>query len=93
MESKILVEIYSKDDCCLCDDVMVTVKKISKILPFRFEEVDITKSEDLNRRYFEEVPTIFINGKKSFKFRIDEEQFRKKILREIVSIGLTRKNN
>lgn len=64
------------------------VKKVSDELSFALNEIDIASSEDLKRRYSDDIPTIFINGKKSFKFKVDEAEFRKKVKREIIKRGI-----
>ncbi len=57
-------------------------------IPFQFREIDISSSEELFRRYKEDIPTIFINGRKAFKFKVDEAEFRKRIRKEIIRAGL-----
>ncbi len=66
------------------------IKKVGDDVAFVLNEVDITSSEDLKRRYNEDIPTVFINGKKSFKFKVDESEFRKKVKREIIKVGISR---
>lgn len=65
------------------------IEKVRDEVSFVLNEVDITSSEDLRRRYSEDIPTIFINGKKSFKFKVDEGEFRKKVKREIIKMGIS----
>ncbi|MBI3399083.1 MAG: glutaredoxin family protein [Deltaproteobacteria bacterium] len=86
----ILVEIYSKKDCSLCKKAKQLIDKINAEMPFSFKEIDIAASEDLLRKYKEDIPTIFINGKKAFKFKVDETEFRKKLRRELIKNSLSR---
>ncbi len=79
-----LVEIYSKKGCSLCKKAMELINKVKIELPFSLKEVDIATSEALFRKYNDEIPTIFINGKKTFKFKIDEIEFKKKLRRELI---------
>jgi len=65
------------------------ISKVHDDVAFVLNEVDITSSEDLKRRYSENIPTVFINGKKSFKFKVDEAEFRKKVKREIIKVGIS----
>ncbi|MFQ5427531.1 MAG: glutaredoxin family protein [Thermodesulfobacteriota bacterium] len=74
--------------CELCMEARDVVKKVSDELSFALNEIDIASSEDLKRRYSDDIPTIFINGKKSFKFKVDEAEFRKKVKREIIKRGI-----
>lgn len=88
--TKLLVECYGKKDCCLCKEAKETIGRVRADIPFQFKEVDIQASEDLFRRYKEHVPTIFINGKKAFKFKVDEDEFRKKVRKEFIKAGILR---
>jgi glutaredoxin len=78
---EMLVEIYSKNDCCLCDEAKAIIEKVRKITPFDFKETDITKDENLFEKYKYEIPIIFLNGRKIFKYKVDEKEFIKKLER------------
>ena len=69
---------------------MNIVGKVNLEVPFQFKEVDIDLSEDLARRYVGEIPTIFINGKKAFKYKVDEAEFRKQVRKEIIKAGISK---
>ncbi|MBI5047888.1 MAG: glutaredoxin family protein [Deltaproteobacteria bacterium] len=84
------VEIYSKKGCCLCKKAKELISKVNAEVPFSFKEVDITASEDLFRKYKEDIPIIFINGKKAFKFKVDEIEFRKKVRIEQIKSRLSK---
>ncbi|MBI5327569.1 MAG: glutaredoxin family protein [Deltaproteobacteria bacterium] len=84
------VEIYSKKGCCLCKKAKELISKVNKEVSFSFKEVDITASEELFRKYREDIPTIFINGKKVFKFKVDEVEFRKKVRLEQIKSRLSK---
>ncbi len=97
--TKFLVEVYARKDCSLCGleepctlckEAMEIIGRVSNEVPFQFKEVDIDASDDLNRRYSEDIPTIFINGKKAFKFKVDEAEFRKKVRKELIKAGISR---
>jgi len=60
------------------------ISRVSKDMQFCCKEIDITANEELFRRYKEDVPTVFINGKKIFKFKIDETEFRRILKKEII---------
>ncbi|HCY20213.1 MAG: hypothetical protein A2X87_00790 [Deltaproteobacteria bacterium GWC2_42_51] len=86
----IKVEIYSKKGCCLCKRAKKLISKVNAEMPFAFKEVDIAASDDLLRKYKEDTPTIFINGKKAFKFKVDEIEFRRKIRKELIKSSFDR---
>jgi hypothetical protein len=41
--------------------------------------VDVDSDEDLRRRFSDEVPVIFIDNKKAFKYRMDEREFLRRL--------------
>jgi glutaredoxin len=80
----------SKAGCALCMDARAIITKVKKDIPFQFKDVDIEANEDLYRRFKEDIPTIFINGKKAFKFKVDESEFRKMVRKELIKAGIMR---
>lgn len=88
--TKLLVQVFAKKDCNLCEDAKTVIGKVNQEIPFQYNEVEITSSDDLSRRYDSNVPTIFINGKKAFKFKVNEDEFRKQVRKELIKEGLNR---
>lgn len=99
--TKLLVEVYARKDCSLCSvpvkagctmckEARDTISRVKEDIPFQFKEVDIRASDELHRMFKEDIPTIFINGKKAFKFKVDESEFRKKVRKEIIRAGIMR---
>lgn len=86
----ITVEIYSKKGCCLCKKAKELIDKVGSELQLCVKEVDIAASEDLFRKYKEDTPLIFINGKKAFKFKIDEGEFRKRLRIELIRSSMSK---
>ena len=76
---KIKVEIYSKPDCHLCDEAKTVLQRVRSRCPFEMIDVDITNDQRRYNEYKEQIPVIFINGRKAFKFRVDEKEFVKKL--------------
>lgn len=69
------VEILSKPDCHLCHVAKARLQELQASHRFVLREVDITTRTDLLERYQEEVPVVFINGRKAFKYHVDPKQF------------------
>ncbi len=84
------VEVYSKKGCGLCKEAKEIIGRVRGDLPFTFKVVDISTNDDLLRRFNDHVPTIYINGKKAFKFKVDEVEFRKRVRKEIIKAGISR---
>ena len=79
-KKEIKVKIYSKSDCHLCDEAKSVLSKVQQEIPFDFFEVDITSNRELFTEYKEQIPVVFICGKKAFKFRVNEKELRKRLL-------------
>ena len=69
------VELFSKPGCHLCEEAKALLRELQARHSFLFCEVDISTRADLLERYGEEIPVVFINGRKAFKYRIDPKQF------------------
>lgn len=69
------VVLYSRKNCHLCDEVKATLTRLEKRGGFIWREVDIDSDPDLQQEFTEEVPVVFIDGKKAFKYRMTEPDF------------------
>jgi len=75
------VEIYSKRDCCLCDQAKAVLDRVRAEVPFELVEVDIEGDAELMERYRTEIPVVFVGGRKAFKYRVDEAELRRRLAR------------
>lgn len=73
--------LYSKPGCHLCEEMRGVVAKVAGECGAEFEEVDISRHPDLLARYGEEIPVLFIAGRKAFKYRVTESQLRARLAR------------
>ena len=71
------VVVYSREGCHLCDVVKDTLKQMEGEAEFRWQVVDIDGDLELREKFNEEVPVVFIDGRKAFKYRMDGRQFLK----------------
>ncbi len=46
---------------------------------FTWHEVDVDSNAEVRRLYNDEVPVVFIDGRKAFKYRMDEQEFLRKL--------------
>ena len=69
------VVVYSRKGCHLCDVVKETLTQVQGEGEFRWREVDIDDDAELRQRYNDEVPVVFIDGRKAFKYRMDGREF------------------
>jgi glutaredoxin len=75
------VEIYSKRDCCLCDQAKAVLDRVRAEVPFELVEVDIEGNPELMARFRTEIPVVFVGGRKAFKYRVDETELRRRLAR------------
>jgi glutaredoxin len=73
------VTVYSRSACCLCDEVKQQLTQLRRRADFELEEINIDEDEALRRLYNDEVPVVMINGRKAFKYRLDPEEFLRKL--------------
>jgi glutaredoxin len=73
------VVVYSRKGCHLCEIVKEKLAKLQRRGGFQWREVDVENDDSLKRQFSDEVPVIFIDGRKAFKYRLDEQEFLKKL--------------
>jgi glutaredoxin len=69
------VVVYSKPECHLCDEVKAQLSRLRGSYPFEVRETNILDDPESFEKYREEIPVVMINGKKAFKYRLDEKEF------------------
>ena len=79
MASLRTVVVYSRKGCHLCEVVKESLSKLSRRGGFTWQEVDVDSDPDLRRQFSDEVPVVFIDGRKAFKYRMDESDFLRKL--------------
>ena len=73
------VIVYSRKGCHLCEIVKESLVKLHKRGGFQWRDVDVDTDARLRRQYNDQVPVVFINGHKAFKYRMDEQEFLRKL--------------
>ena len=73
------VVLYSRRGCHLCEIVKESLGKLSRKATFTWREIDVDSDEELRRKFTDEVPVVFINGRKAFKYRMSEDDFLRKL--------------
>lgn len=69
------VVVYSREGCHLCEVVEETLAQLQGQADFQWRKVDIDGDPELRSKYNAEVPVVFINGRKAFKYHMDGRQF------------------
>jgi glutaredoxin len=73
------VILYTRKGCHLCEIVKESLAKLEKRGGFTWREVDVESDAEIRRRYTDEVPVVFINGRKAFKYRMNEREFLRRL--------------
>jgi len=73
------VIVYSRKGCHLCQIVKETLLKLERRGGFTWREVDVDSDDALRRQFTDEVPVVFIDGKKAFKYRMAEKDFLRRL--------------
>lgn len=76
--------LYTREGCCLCEEMKEVVRGVAGELPVEVEEIDVDGEPELKEKFGGEVPVLFIDGRKAFKYRITEGELRKRLRKEAV---------
>jgi len=74
------VVVYSRKGCHLCEVVKESLHKLSRRGGFTWQEVDVDADAALRREFNDQVPVVFIDGRKAFKYHMDEQEFLRKLV-------------
>ncbi|HVA77590.1 MAG TPA: glutaredoxin family protein [Candidatus Binataceae bacterium] len=75
--------LYTRRDCGLCHEMEAVLSAELPRFDARLERVEIDAQPDLEALYGQEVPVLFVNGRKAFKYRCTAGELRKRMLREV----------
>lgn len=70
------VSLYTKPGCHLCDEAREVIAAVCTELGESFDEVDITRDEDLYARYWEQIPVTLVDGRQHDFWRVDARRLR-----------------
>jgi glutaredoxin len=71
--------LYTRRDCCLCDEMKNVVDEASRGFRTRLSLVDVDSRPELAAAFGEEVPVLFVDGIKFAKYRADPRRLRDKL--------------
>ncbi|HEY8517813.1 MAG TPA: glutaredoxin family protein [Candidatus Binatia bacterium] len=73
--------LYSREDCCLCEDALREIEAARASVPFELRIVDVDSDPELVQRYGHEVPVVEIDGRKAFKYRVTSRELLRRLRR------------
>ena len=79
---KLQLQIYTRKNCCLCEEMKNVIRAAKAPFPITLDEIDVDAAAELQVLYGEEVPVLFINGRKAFKYRVTAQELQKRFERE-----------
>jgi glutaredoxin len=68
--------LYTKPDCCLCEEAERTIERVRGDRYFDLEKIDVSNDQALLNEYGELIPVVFIDNRRAFELRVDEKDLR-----------------
>ena len=75
----IVIEILTKSDCSLCDNMKEVVNRVLADYPLKLVTTDIESDPTLYEKFKERIPVLKINGIESFVYKTNEVTLRHKL--------------
>ena len=73
------VLLYTRKGCHLCEVMKESLTKLSRRGGFTWDSIDVDSDPELRRQFNDEVPVIFIDGYKAFKYHMNEQDFLRRL--------------
>jgi len=74
--------LYTRNDCELCREMEEVIAGELPKFDARVQRIEIDGNPDLEAKFGIEVPVLFVNERKAFKYRCTPKELRKRLLRE-----------
>lgn len=70
------VVLLGRPGCHLCEEARVVVERVTGELGVAWEERSVDEDPELLRRYAEQIPVTFVDGRRHDFWRVDEARLR-----------------
>ncbi len=77
--------VYTAHGCCLCDDAREVLDRLGPELGLDVAWVYIDGIDDLEAEWREQLPAGVLDGRKVFKYRVDEALLRRRVAQVVRS--------
>ena len=77
--------LYTRNDCELCHEMEEVLAAELPKFDARIKRIEIDGDLDLESRFGTEVPVLFVNDRKAFKYRCTPRELRQRLAREVQS--------
>ena len=74
--------LYTRNDCPLCHEMETVLEAELPKFDARIQRIEIDGDPDLEARFGTEVPVLFVNDRKAFKYRCTPVELRQRLARE-----------
>ena len=74
--------LYTRNDCPLCQEMEDVIAAELPSFDARIKRIEIDGDAALEARFGQEVPVLFVNDRKAFKYRCTPRELRKRLARE-----------
>ena len=81
LNSSIRIDIYSRPGCHLCEEAKQVIERVRLRYNITVHIINIDEHPQLELAYGNEIPVVFINSDKAFKYRVDETELERKLKR------------
>jgi glutaredoxin len=73
----IAITIYSRPGCHLCEEMKATIQRVAdrEHVSIAVDDIDISTNPELESRYGLEIPVLLVDGTKTAKYRVTEQEF------------------
>ena len=70
------VVLFGRPGCHLCEDAREVIARVTAELGVQWQERSIDDDPELVRRYAEQIPVTFVDGRRHDFWRVDEARLR-----------------
>ena len=74
--------LYTRRDCELCRKMEIVIDEVLPRFQAQLDRIEIDGDAALEAQFGIEVPVLFVNGRKAFKYRCTPRELRKRLERE-----------
>jgi hypothetical protein len=74
--------LYTRRDCELCHEMEIVIDEVLPRFLAALKRVEIDGNPSLEAQFGTEVPVLFVNGRKAFKYRCTARELRQRLARE-----------
>jgi glutaredoxin len=85
------LSLYTRKDCCLCHEMKEVIRRVAGDIPLILNEIDVDSAPELGERFGSEVPVLFIDGRKAFKYAVSARDLQRLLRKNRFGKTLARK--